>query len=57
MVCECGNHWFSCTRVQKWDVEVSSISDAEYEQGLAEEYLEGTYVCTQCGREYESVED
>lgn len=54
MVCECGNHWFSCTRVQKWDVEVSSMSDAEYEQGLAEEYLEGTYICTQCGREYKA---
>lgn len=57
MICECGNHFFSCTRVIKYDVEISSISDAELESGIADEYLEGPYICTQCGAEYEKLEE
>ena len=42
MICECGNHFFSCTRVIKYDVEISSISDAELESGISDEYLDKT---------------
>ena len=55
--CVCGCHWFSCTRVQKWDLEISTHSDAEYDGGLADEYIEGPYICTQCGAEYQSLEE
>lgn len=57
MKCECGSHWFSCDKVIYQDAIVSSISDAEYCGDVSLVNYEGPFVCTMCGKEYDSLGD
>ena len=56
MFCKCGNANFTCVSVQKYDIEINAVSGSQTELYLASEQLEGPYICTQCGAEYETLE-